>query len=66
MSFFDLIVPCGIADKAVTSLETELKRRVSMIEVMEKLASTLAQHFERTPVYSTGTDGLEFTSGVEI
>ena len=26
MSFFDLIVPCGIADKAVTSLETELKR----------------------------------------
>ena len=30
-----------------------------MIEVMEKLASTLAQHFERTPVYSTGSEGLE-------
>mgnify|MGYP001323954699 CR=1 FL=1 len=59
MSYFDLIVPCGIADKAVTSLEIELDRRVSMIEMMERLAGTLAEHFERDPVYRTGLAGLE-------
>ena len=65
MSFFDLIVPCGIADKAVTSLEMELGRRVSMIEVMERLAQTLAEHFEREPVYRTGVDDLEYTPRTE-
>ena len=31
---FDLIVPCGIKDRGVTSLERELGHRVSMDEVM--------------------------------
>lgn len=34
LSYFDRIVPCGIADAEVTSLSRELGRRVSIEEVM--------------------------------
>ena len=43
LRFFDLIVPCGIADRKATSLEKLLNRRVSSQEV----ASHLIQHFGR-------------------
>jgi lipoyl(octanoyl) transferase len=33
LSAFDLIVPCGIKDKRVTSLASELGREVAMSEV---------------------------------
>lgn len=33
LSYFDKIVPCGIRDKAVTSLEKELGRKVPMAEI---------------------------------
>lgn len=37
LAYFDTIVPCGIADRAVTSLEAELGRPVPMPEAMEAL-----------------------------
>ena len=38
LGYFDLMIPCGIKDKAVTSLNVELgKREVDMKEVKEKL-----------------------------
>lgn len=38
LGYFDLMVPCGIKDKAVTSLNVELgKREVDMEEVKQKL-----------------------------
>jgi len=43
LRFFDLIVPCGIADRKATSLEKLLNRRVSSQEV----ASHLIRHFGR-------------------
>jgi lipoyl(octanoyl) transferase len=48
LAFFDLIVPCGIADKGVTSL-SRLRggRPVSMAEVMSHTARRFAEVFER-------------------
>lgn len=46
MRYFNNIVPCGIEDKAVTSLSKELGRKVSMDEVKEKLKINLANVFD--------------------
>jgi len=42
---FDLIVPCGIADRKATSLEKLLGRSVKLDEVKPKLAAHLAEVF---------------------
>ena len=42
---FDLIVPCGIADRKPTSLEKLLGRRVDLEEVKPKLAKHLCEVF---------------------
>ena len=42
LSYFGNIVPCGIVNKQVTSLEKELGRKVEMKEVKEKVK----KHFE--------------------
>lgn len=46
LSYFGNIVPCGINDKAVTSIEAELGRKVEMAEVMNRLKKHLAAVFE--------------------
>ncbi|MDX5321386.1 MAG: lipoyl(octanoyl) transferase LipB [Bacteroidota bacterium] len=45
LNYFKHIVPCGIDDKAVTSLEAELGHLVSMDEVKERVKRHLAQLF---------------------
>lgn len=47
LEYFDFIVPCGIRDKGVTSLEVELNREIPMDEVMDALAGHLARIFGR-------------------
>jgi lipoyl(octanoyl) transferase len=44
---FELIVPCGIADKGVTSLERELGRSIAMTEVEAHAARIAGDVFER-------------------
>lgn len=46
LAYFGHIVPCGISDKAVTSLQQELGRPLSMPEVSEKLKGHLQELFE--------------------
>ena len=46
LSYFSKIVPCGITDKAVTSISKELGRDVDMEEVKEKLKKHFAAQFE--------------------
>ena len=46
LDYFNNIVPCGITDKAVTSIQKELGREIDMNEVKEKLKKHLATIFE--------------------
>jgi lipoyl(octanoyl) transferase len=46
LRYFDLIVPCGIADKRATSLEKLLGRGVAMKEVSPKIAAHLGELFD--------------------
>ena len=45
LDYFKNIIPCGIDDKAVTSMELELGRKVEMEEVKEKLKGHIAKLF---------------------
>nr|WP_299388087.1 lipoyl(octanoyl) transferase LipB [Allomuricauda sp.] len=54
LGYFDLMIPCGIKDKAVTSLNVELgKKEVSMEEVKQKLLHYFGQLFEAKLLEST-------------
>ncbi len=46
LSFFDHIIPCGIDDKAVTSMQKELGRKVNVEEVRQRLKKHFAEIFQ--------------------
>ena len=46
LSYFGNIIPCGITDKSVTSLQNELGRKMDMNEVKNKLKTHLVKLFE--------------------
>ena len=45
LSYFDFIIPCGIQNKQVTSMEKELGVKMDMEEVKEKLKKNFAKVF---------------------
>jgi len=45
LSYFDHIVPCGLDDKSVTSLEKELGKKLDFFEVQKKLIAQFEKHF---------------------
>ena len=46
LGYFNNIIPCGIDDKAVTSISKELGREIAMEEVQQKLKTHLFELFE--------------------
>lgn len=46
LSYFNHIVPCGIVDKSVTSMEKELGHKVDIDEVRESLKVNMANVFD--------------------
>jgi lipoyl(octanoyl) transferase len=53
LAHFNLIVPCGITDKGVTSLERLTNRRVDMDEVADAAQEAFAAVFDRVLVRAT-------------
>ena len=51
LNYFSNIIPCGIQDKAVTSLNKELGEDVDMIEIKEKLKKHFSVLFECNLIY---------------
>lgn len=45
LSYFSHIIPCGINDKAVTSMQQELEKELDMQEVSNTLKQKLAENF---------------------
>ncbi len=58
LSYFDLIVPCGIVGKRAASLEKLLGRRVEMKEVAPRLTAHLAEIFG-LQLRASGRDALD-------
>jgi lipoyl(octanoyl) transferase len=56
---FDLIVPCGIRGRGVTSLERLLGRAVPLEEAMDRLAEHFATVFDRTAASSHGSGNAD-------
>jgi lipoyl(octanoyl) transferase len=46
LSYFNHIIPCGITDKAVTSMHLELGRSLDIEEVKGRLKHHLAEVFD--------------------
>ena len=57
LTHFDLIVPCGIQDKTVTSLTAELGRTVFAANVIDPLAGHLADLYDTTVEWQDALPG---------
>lgn len=44
---FQMIVPCGIPDREVTSIEAEIDERIHRTPTLEQVANSIARHFAR-------------------
>jgi len=53
LDYFELIVPCGIADRGVTSLHRVLGRAVDNREVEDRIAVNFGRVFDREPILPT-------------
>lgn len=47
LSYYDLIVPCGLSGKRVTSMREILKREVNILEIADRLAARFENIFGR-------------------
>jgi lipoyl(octanoyl) transferase len=56
LDYFNLIVPCGIGDRGVTSLARLLGRAVDPREVADRIVSHFCEVFGRVPVAQGGGD----------
>lgn len=45
LAYFDMIIPCGISDRAVTTLEKELGRKIDLAEVKNRFCTHFAEVF---------------------
>jgi lipoyl(octanoyl) transferase len=65
LRYFDLIIPCGIAERKATSLEKLLQRNISLDEVKPRLADHLAQLLSLIPQKVSPQQLFTLLSGFE-
>ena len=65
LRFFDLIIPCGIAERKATSLEKLLSRNVALDEVKPRLGHHFAELFSFAPRPISSEELASFLSGFE-
>jgi lipoyl(octanoyl) transferase len=58
LSFFDLIVPCGIIAKAVTSMQRELQRTVDINDVAHAVSRSVGTVFQSQMLWVETIDAL--------
>lgn len=63
LSYFSHIVPCGIADKGVTSLEEEIGRAIDPEIVKERLVHHFANLFDARTSHLRGSRATEYLEG---
>lgn len=56
LSYFDMIVPCGISDKGVTSLSRLLGRQIELPELAQASAAHFSEVFARRVVFADSSD----------
>lgn len=59
LEYFGNIIPCGINDKAVTSMKKELGREISMEDVKQKMKAHFSEVFECSLQESTNKISLQ-------
>jgi len=58
LGFFDLIVPCGIESKPVTSMERELGKQIALQDVAHSLARNFGAVFDSQILFLENLDAL--------
>jgi lipoyl(octanoyl) transferase len=58
LSYFDLIIPCGIPDKLVTSMQEELQQEVRLQEVVHTVARNFGTVFHSQVLWLETLDSL--------
>lgn len=58
LSFFNLIIPCGIQSKPVTSMAKQLGRELPILEVAHALSRNFGDVFERQMLWLESLDAL--------
>ena len=53
LRYYDYIIPCGIRDKGITSINKEIKKNVSVKEVKEKKLENLKKTFNANLIFGT-------------
>jgi lipoyl(octanoyl) transferase len=66
LNYFNLIVPCGIASKPVTSMENELGRKVDFQQVLAAAARSFSEVFATEVAFVRSLDDLGRKVGVPM